>query len=90
MLHALDGVRVGQGRGDRRNSLLERSLRELHSTSAFFQCLRSTIKFDEVDNVEDEKRKTSLEKNRLAAAKCRVNKKEGIEALQRDSHDKAI
>ena len=45
---------------------------------------------EEVDNVEDEKRKTSLEKNRLAAAKCRVNKKEKTEALQRDSHDKAV
>ena len=49
-----------------------------------------TIKPDEVDNVEDDKRKISLEKNRLAAAKCRVNKKEGIGALQRDSHDKAV
>ena len=48
------------------------------------------VKLDEVDNVEDEKRKTSLEKNRLAAAKCRVNKKEKTEALQRDSHDKAV
>lgn len=38
---------------------------------------------------EDEKRKQSLEKNRLAAAKCRVNKKEKTEQLQRDSHDKA-
>ncbi|KAJ9658079.1 hypothetical protein H2198_003917 [Neophaeococcomyces mojaviensis] len=39
---------------------------------------------------EDEKRKQSLEKNRLAAAKCRVNKKEKTEQLQRDSHDKAV
>lgn len=39
---------------------------------------------------EDNKRKASLEKNRLAAAKCRVNKKEKTEQLQRDSHDKAV
>jgi len=36
------------------------------------------------------KRKASLEKNRLAAAKCRINKKEKTEQLQRDSHDKAV
>lgn len=41
-------------------------------------------------NVEDDKRKMSLEKNRLAAAKCRVNKKEKTDQLQRDSHDKAV
>jgi hypothetical protein len=41
-------------------------------------------------NPEDEKRKMSLEKNRLAAAKCRVNKKERTDQLQRDSHDKAV
>ena len=39
-------------------------------------------------NPEDDKRKTSLEKNRVAAAKCRVNKKEKTEQLQRDSHTK--
>ncbi len=39
---------------------------------------------------EDSKRKQSLEKNRVAAAKCRVNKKEKTERLQRDSHDKAV
>lgn len=41
-------------------------------------------------NPEDDKRKMSLEKNRLAAAKCRINKKEKTDQLQRDSHDKAI
>jgi hypothetical protein len=41
-------------------------------------------------NPEDDKRKMSLEKNRLAAAKCRVNKKERTDQLQRDSHDKAV
>lgn len=39
---------------------------------------------------EDSKRKQSLEKNRLAAAKCRVNKKEKTEQLQRDSHEMAV
>ena len=39
---------------------------------------------------DDGKRKASLEKNRLAAAKCRVNKKDKTEQLQRDSHDKAV
>jgi hypothetical protein len=39
---------------------------------------------------DDTKRKASLEKNRLAAAKCRINKKEKTEQLQRDSHDKAV
>jgi hypothetical protein len=42
------------------------------------------------NTAEDSKRKASLEKNRLAAAKCRVNKKEKTEQLQRDSHDKAV
>ena len=41
-------------------------------------------------NGEDTKRKASLEKNRVAAAKCRINKKEKTEQLQRDSHDKAV
>lgn len=42
------------------------------------------------DTLEEQKRKQSLEKNRLAAAKCRINKKEKTEQLQRDSHDKAV
>ena len=41
------------------------------------------------DTPEDDKRKASLEKNRVAAAKCRINKKEKTEQLQRDSHTKA-
>ncbi len=45
---------------------------------------------DKDDRVEEQKRKQSLEKNRLAAAKCRINKKEKTEQLQRDSHDKAV
>ena len=43
-----------------------------------------------VEDPEDSKRKASLEKNRLAAAKCRINKKDKTEQLQRDSHDKAV
>lgn len=43
-----------------------------------------------ISGPDDNKRKASLEKNRLAAAKCRVNKKEKTEILQRDSHNKAI
>lgn len=39
---------------------------------------------------DEEKRRMSLEKNRLAAAKCRINKKEKTEVLQRDSHEKAV
>jgi bZIP transcription factor len=38
---------------------------------------------------EEDTRRISLEKNRLAAAKCRINKREKIAQLQRDSHDKA-
>jgi hypothetical protein len=45
---------------------------------------------DSPSGPDDNKRKASLEKNRLAAAKCRVNKKEKTEILQRDSHDKAV
>lgn len=45
---------------------------------------------DSNNSSEDTKRKASLEKNRVAAAKCRVNKKEKTEQLQRDSHDKAV
>jgi hypothetical protein len=39
---------------------------------------------------DDQRRKQSLEKNRLAAAKCRINKKEKTERLQRDSQTKAV
>lgn len=39
---------------------------------------------------QDDKRRQSLEKNRLAAAKCRINKKEKTELLQRSSHEKAV
>ncbi|RMZ89454.1 hypothetical protein DV736_g3318, partial [Chaetothyriales sp. CBS 134916] len=42
------------------------------------------------DSPEEAKRKASLEKNRLAAAKCRINKKEKTEQLQRDSHEKGL
>ena len=45
---------------------------------------------EEIDTAKDAKRRASLEKNRLAAAKCRINKKEKIEQLQRDSHDKVV
>jgi len=45
---------------------------------------------EQEDAPEDDRRKQSLEKNRVAAAKCRVNKKEKTERLQRDSHDKAV
>ena len=50
----------------------------------------STPEEEQYDGPGDTKRKASLEKNRLAAAKCRVNKKEKTEQLQRDSHDKAV
>jgi hypothetical protein len=39
---------------------------------------------------EDQRRKQSLEKNRAAAAKCRISKKEKTERMRRDSHDKAV
>lgn len=64
-----------------------------HSTTATGRKRRSTRKLspESIDTPEeDDKRKQSLEKNRLAAAKCRVNKKEKTEQLQRDSHDKAV
>ena len=51
---------------------------------------KSDVKAEDANSGEDDKRKMSLEKNRLAAAKCRVNKKDKTEALQRDSHDKAV
>lgn len=50
---------------------------------------RTSIAQLHTDHPEDEKRKASLEKNRVAAAKCRINKKEKTEQLQRDSHTKA-
>ncbi|EXJ94175.1 hypothetical protein A1O1_02568 [Capronia coronata CBS 617.96] len=50
----------------------------------------STSVSEEGDSAEDQKRRQSLEKNRLAAAKCRINKKEKTEKLQRDSHEKAV
>jgi hypothetical protein len=51
---------------------------------------RGTAATQPATNPEDDRRKMSLEKNRLAAAKCRVNKKEKTDQLQRDSHDKAV
>jgi hypothetical protein len=38
--------------------------------------------------IEETKRKQSLEKNRLAAAKCRQKKAEKTKTLERDAHDK--
>jgi hypothetical protein len=51
---------------------------------------KASMNAELVQNPDDAKRKASLEKNRLAAAKCRVNKKEKTEQLQRDSHEKAV
>ncbi|KIW34280.1 uncharacterized protein PV07_01068 [Cladophialophora immunda] len=51
---------------------------------------KSSITIEQGDSPEEQKRKQSLEKNRLAAAKCRINKKERTERLQRDSQEKAI
>lgn len=51
---------------------------------------KTSITSETGDSVEDQKRRQSLEKNRLAAAKCRINKKEKTEKLQRDSHEKAV
>lgn len=45
---------------------------------------------DDGEPADDPKRKQSLEKNRLAAAKCRVNNKEMIDRLQQDSHEKPV
>jgi hypothetical protein len=42
------------------------------------------------DPPEDNKRARLLEMNRLAAAKCRINKKQKVEQLKQDSCDKAI
>lgn len=49
---------------------------------------RSTVSLDNFE--ENEKRKLSLEKNRAAAARCRVNKKERTEQLWQDSSDKVV
>jgi hypothetical protein len=51
---------------------------------------KATASVEQHSGPDDTKRKASLEKNRLAAAKCRINKKEKTEQLQRDSHDKAV
>ncbi|RVX75120.1 hypothetical protein B0A52_01397 [Exophiala mesophila] len=51
---------------------------------------KASLASEQDDHQDDSKRKQSLEKNRLAAAKCRVNKKEKTELLQRDSHEKAV
>lgn len=51
---------------------------------------KASISSDISEPLDGSKRKQSLEKNRLAAAKCRINKKEKTEQLQRDSHDKAV
>ncbi|KIW21041.1 hypothetical protein PV08_01620 [Exophiala spinifera] len=51
---------------------------------------KSGASADKGQSPEEQKRKQSLEKNRLAAAKCRMNKKEKTEQLQRDSHEKAV
>ena len=51
---------------------------------------RKSFAAESKDAAEDDKRKMSLEKNRVAAAKCRVNKKEKTEQMQQDSHEKAV
>lgn len=51
---------------------------------------KSTRKSLAATEEQDSKRRQSLEKNRLAAAKCRVNKKEKTEQLQRESHEKGV
>ena len=51
---------------------------------------KASVASTQGDSLEEQKRKQSLEKNRLAAAKCRINKKEKTEQLQRDSHEKAV
>ncbi|KIW81968.1 hypothetical protein Z517_04994 [Fonsecaea pedrosoi CBS 271.37] len=51
---------------------------------------KASTTIEQGDSPEEQKRKQSLEKNRLAAAKCRINKKERTERLQRDSQEKAI
>jgi hypothetical protein len=51
---------------------------------------KASVESSQSGTPEDSKRKQSLEKNRLAAAKCRINKKEKTEQLQKDSHNKAI
>lgn len=37
-----------------------------------------------------DKREISLQKNKMSAAKCRINKKEKIDQLQQDSREKAV
>jgi hypothetical protein len=39
---------------------------------------------------QEEKRKLSLEKNRMAAAKCRIKRKDRAELLQRSLHDQTL
>ena len=51
---------------------------------------KSAANAEQGKSPEDTKRKASLEKNRVAAAKCRINKKEKTEQLQRDSHEKGL
>jgi hypothetical protein len=52
---------------------------------------KATLSISEpMDAAEADKRKNSLEKNRVAAAKCRINKKEKTEQMQRDSHEKSV
>ena len=54
------------------------------------QSAKGAINTAQAQTPEDAKRKTSLEKNRLAAAKCRIRKKENTEKLQQDSYDKVV
>ncbi|KAL6248377.1 hypothetical protein RBB50_004632 [Rhinocladiella similis] len=51
---------------------------------------KSAASADKGGSPEEQKRRQSLEKNRVAAAKCRMNKKEKTDQLQRDSHEKAV
>lgn len=92
-------VEDNQTSSDRRRRTSKIAIKEEQNmqpqTTATGRKRRNTRKNSTATNVsanaeDDEKRKQSLEKNRLAAAKCRVNKKEKTEQLQRDSHDKAV
>lgn len=90
---AAENMSPKTGASDRRKRSIKPVIKEEPSDTAAVTSARkrkNARRLTAASEEHDDKRRQSLEKNRLAAAKCRVNKKEKTEQLQRDSHEKAV
>ena len=72
-------------------SLSTSSNRKIAPSKARLKCgrkARDSASHLSVASQHDKRKALSLEKNRIAAAKCRINRKEKVEQMQQDSHEK--